>query len=84
MDIIQMSLANERMPILRNVIPHWKCFMTALEKCGLHLSCLKSILDEGLAWATTYYSRMDNTKAYIIAMCKSLAYTLFTILTLFY
>jgi len=58
--------------------------MTALEEYGMHLPCLKPILDEGLAWATTYYNRMDNTKAYIIAMCKSPAYTLFTILTLFF
>ena len=84
MDIIQMSLANERMPTLGKVIPHWECFMTALEEYGTHLPCLKPILDEGLAWATTYYSRMDNMKAYIIAMCESLAYTLFTILILFY
>jgi len=79
-----MSLANERMPTLMNVIPYWECFMTALEEYGTHLPCLKPILDEGLAWVTTYYNRMDNIKAYIIAMCKSLAYTLFTILTLFY
>jgi len=79
-----MSLANERMPTLGNVIPHWECFMTALEEYGTHLPCLKPILNEGLAWATTYYSRMNNTKAYIIAMCKSPAYTSFTILTLFY
>jgi len=79
-----MSLANERMPTLGNVIPHWECFITALEEYGTYLPHLKPILDEGLAWATTYYSRMDNTKAYIIAMCKSLAYTSFTILTLSY
>jgi len=84
MDIIQMSLANERTPTLRNSIPHWECFMTALKEYGTHLPCLKPILDKDLAWATTYYSRMDNTKAYIIAMCKSPAYILFTILTLFY
>ena len=45
--------------------------MTALEEYGTHLPRLKPILDEGLAWATTYYSKMDHTKAYIIAMCKS-------------
>jgi len=58
--------------------------MTALEEYGMHLPHLKPILNEGLAWVTIYYSRMDNTKAYIIVMCKSPAYTLFTILTLFY
>jgi len=79
-----MSLANERTPTLGNVIPHWECFMTALEEYGMHLPHLKPILDEDLAWATIYYSRMDNTKAYIIAMCKSPAYTSFTILTLSY
>jgi len=79
-----MSLANKRTPTLGNVIPHWECFVTALKEYRTHLPCLKLILDEGLAWATTYYSRMDNTKAYIIAMCKSLAYTSFTILTLSY
>jgi len=79
-----MSLANERTPTLGNVIPYLECFVTALEEYGMHLLCLKPILDEGLVWATTYYSRMDNTKGYIIAMCQSPAYTLFTILTLFY
>jgi len=79
-----MPLANERTPTLGNVIPYWECFMTALEEYGRHLPCLKPILDEGLAWVTTYYSRMDNNKAYIIAIYKSPAYTLFTILTLSY
>jgi len=44
-----MSLANERTPTLGNIIPHWECFMTALEEYGMHLPCLKPILDEGLA-----------------------------------
>jgi len=67
-----MSLANERMPTFWNVIPHWECFMTALEEYETHLPHLKLILDKGLAWEMTYYSRMDNIKAYIIGMCKSL------------
>ena len=60
-----MSLANERTPILRNVILYWKCFITALEEYETYLSHFKPILNEGLAWMATYYSEMNNMKAYI-------------------
>ena len=31
---------------------------------------LKPWIDVGLEWAGEYYTRMDRTDAYIIAMCK--------------
>jgi len=41
------------------------------EKVGKQHPLLKPWTDVGIQWATKYYKRMDDTKAYIITMCKS-------------
>lgn len=43
--------------------------MTAWEQVRKHKQ-LKPWIDVGISWATKYYKRMDDTKAYVIAMCK--------------
>jgi hypothetical protein len=46
--------------------------MTQWEQLGKDHRNLKPWTDIGLKWATKYYKRMDDTDAYIIAMCKFL------------
>jgi hypothetical protein len=45
--------------------------MTAWEKLRQTNKRTKPFIDVGLHWANIYYNRMDNTRAYVIAMCKS-------------
>ncbi|OBZ73092.1 Zinc finger BED domain-containing protein 4 [Grifola frondosa] len=62
---VQQVMSGERTPILSGTIPSFEMFMTRWEKLGKkawHLT------DVGLKWAAKYYSRMDGTPAYIIAM----------------
>ena len=46
--------------------------MTTWEELDEHRPRLKPWIDVGLEWATTYYARMDLTKAYIMTMGKQL------------
>ena len=57
--------------------------MTSWEKVGKKYALLKPWTDVGIQWATKYYVRMDDTKAYVVAMCKSFNWliTEFTVLT---
>ena len=49
--------------------------MTELERLGDDHPVLKPWADIGVHWATKYYIRMDDTKAYVVSMCKSLKLT---------
>lgn len=62
-------MSQEKNPVLAGAIPAFEMFMTTWEKLGEQNSHLKRWTDLGLKWATKYYNRMDNTKAYVIAMC---------------
>jgi hypothetical protein len=63
-------------PILSGAIPSFELFMTQWENLGEAHANLKPWTDIGLHWARKYYTRMDNTRAYIIAMCECcLSYT---------
>jgi hypothetical protein len=44
--------------------------MTAWENKAKATPRLKPFIDIGLKWAEKYYKRMDDTRAYVIAMCK--------------
>jgi hypothetical protein len=59
------------MPVLSRAIIEFKRFMTELEGLGKRYPILKPWTDIGMHWATKYYIWMDDTKAYIVAMCKS-------------
>jgi hypothetical protein len=59
-------------PVLSGAIPSFELFMTQWEQLGKDHRNLKPWTDIGLKWATKYYKRMDDTDAYIIAMCKFL------------
>jgi hypothetical protein len=57
--------------------------MTSLEDLGDQNGELKPITDVGIQWATKYYERMDHSRAYAIAMCKSSQIYISVVLTLF-
>ena len=57
-------------PVLSGAIPTFELFITQWEQLGEQFGNLKPWTDIGLKWANKYYNRMDDTRAYIIAMCK--------------
>jgi hypothetical protein len=57
--------------------------MTSLEDLGGQSEELRPITDVGIKWATKYYQRMDDSRAYAIAMCKSPRTYISAILKLF-
>jgi hypothetical protein len=58
------------MPVLSGAIPSFELFMTKWEQLGEHFENLRPWTDVGLKWARKYYNRMDDTRAYIIAICE--------------
>ncbi len=63
-------MSSDSNPILAGAIPAFEMFMTSWERLGDKHTQLKRWVDIGLKWASTYYSRMDNTRAYVVAMGK--------------
>ena len=62
-------MSGEKVPILSGAIPSFEIFMTKWEILKKDPRT-KSLVEAGLEWAYKYYDRMDNTKAYVVAMCK--------------
>ena len=58
----------EKLPTLAATLPNFEMFMTSWEVLATKTLNLKPYTDVGLKWATKYYRRMDQSKAYIIAM----------------
>jgi hypothetical protein len=73
--MVQQSMSREQTPVLSGSIPAFEIFMSTWEKLAVKNPRLKPWIVIGLVWATKYYNRMDNTKAYIIAMCESIICT---------
>jgi hypothetical protein len=63
-------MSAESQPILSGTIPAFEMFMTKWEKLANEHPRLKPIIQVGLEWTYKYYDRMDQTKAYVVAMCK--------------
>lgn len=63
-------MSNESRPRLSSSIPQFELFMTAWEKKAESTPRLQPFIDIGLEWAKKYYNHMDNTCAYVVAMCK--------------
>ena len=57
--------------MLSGVLPSFEMLMTRWEKLAQDVPALKKYINPGLEKAYEYYNRMDETKAYIIAMCTS-------------
>jgi hypothetical protein len=63
-------MSDESTPILSGAIPAFEMFMTTWEKLSQENRHLEEFIQKGLDWAYKYYTRMDRTRAYIIAMRK--------------
>jgi hypothetical protein len=63
-------MSSDTNPVLAGSIPAFEIFMTSWERLAERHPRLKGWIDVGLGWANQYYSRMDLTKSYVIAMGK--------------
>ncbi len=70
--VVQQVMSEESRPILSGAIPAFKMFMMKWEKLAAEHAKLRPIVQPGLDWAYKYYSQMDETKAYVVAMCKQI------------
>jgi hypothetical protein len=61
-------MSREQTPVLAGSLPAFEMFMTAWDALAEKHPRLKPFIDIGLVWARKYYCRMDNTRAYVIAM----------------
>ena len=63
-----MTMAKETTPVLSGAIPSLELFMSKWEALAdIHLN-LRPFIEAGLVKAREYYSKMDLTRAYIIAL----------------
>jgi hypothetical protein len=65
----QQALTSERTPMLAGVLPCFEMLMTQWENLAKDMPKLKPYIQPGLDSAYKYYNRMDDTKAYVVAMC---------------
>ena len=70
-------MSAESMPVLSGAVPSFKIFMTRWEQLHARHPQLKPWINVGLKWAEKYYTRMDDTDAYVVAMCELLPSSLF-------
>jgi hypothetical protein len=61
-------MSREETPVLSGTLPAFEMFMTSWEMLGEKYPRLAPFVDIGLKWAYKYYCRMDQTRAYVIAM----------------
>ncbi|KAI6011883.1 hypothetical protein BKA83DRAFT_4065217 [Pisolithus microcarpus] len=67
---VQQRMSSESLPRLGSTVPCFELLMSAWETLGETDVCLRPWTDVGLKWAVEYYQQMDNTRAYVISMCK--------------
>ncbi|KIL56314.1 hypothetical protein M378DRAFT_188580 [Amanita muscaria Koide BX008] len=65
--IVLQSMSAEKTPMLATSMVHFEMFMTNWETIGNSNPDLRQFTDIGLNWATKYYRRMDNSKAYLVS-----------------
>jgi len=63
-------MSSESRPRLGSAVSHLELFMTAWESKANKTPRLRPYIDVGLKWAKKYYKCMDNTHAYVVAMCR--------------
>ena len=66
-------MSAHKTPVLSGAIPSFELLMTTWERLGEHHANLKPWTDVGLKWARKYYNHMDDTRAYIVAICEFLS-----------
>lgn len=63
-------MSREKTPVLAGAIPSFERFLTSWEKLRDAKPELAPAISAGLKIAEDYYRKMDDTPAYIIAMCE--------------
>jgi hypothetical protein len=74
--MVQQIMSAESMLVLSGAVPSFEIFMTRWEKLRSKFPELKPLVDVSLEWAEKYYKRMDDTDAYVVAMCELLSSSL--------
>jgi hypothetical protein len=69
---VQQVMSKEKTPVLAGAVPSLERFMSNWERLAAipdnkHLA---PAIERGLSFAKKYYKRMDDTDAYVIAMCE--------------
>ena len=64
-------MSKEKTPVLAGTIPSFERFMTSWEKLAERNQHLAPAINVGLKFAYKYYKKMDDTSAYMVAMCES-------------
>src|SRR5258708_7192603 len=70
--MVQQIMSAKSMPVLSGAVPSFEIFMSQWEKLHTKYPELKPWVDIGLKWAERYYTHMDDTNAYVVAMCELL------------
>jgi len=70
--MVQQIMSAESMPVLLGAVPSFQIFMTQWEKLHGTFPLLKPWVNVSLQWAKKYYTRMDDTNVYAVAMCELL------------
>lgn len=65
-------MAKEATPVLSGAIPSLELFMSKWESLAEANERLRPFIEVGLAKAREYYTKMDLTRAYVIALGESL------------
>lgn len=69
-------MANETVPTLSSAIPSLELFMTKWESLAEKHTNLRPFIEAGLIKAREYYKRMDDTRAYVLALGQSISIVL--------
>ncbi|KAH9014937.1 hypothetical protein EDB84DRAFT_1277499, partial [Lactarius hengduanensis] len=65
---VQQIMSKETTPVLSGAIPAFETFMTSWERLVENYPHLQFMVQPGLDLMYKYYTRMDRTKAYVLAM----------------
>lgn len=63
-------MSREKTPVLGGAVYAFEMFMSSWEKLIKKNPRLEKLVQPGLDLAYKYYGRMDNSRAYVIAMCQ--------------
>ena len=66
---VPQLMSNEKTPVLAGAIPTFERFMTSWERLAARNPNIAPAIKKGLKCAYKYYKRMDDTDAYVVAMC---------------
>ena len=62
------------LPVLSRAVPTIETIIVQWQHLSMHLPRCAPYIKVGLKYANKYYSCMDKTNAYAIAMCKCISY----------